>query len=137
MKKLRTFIIVASLVLVFILAGAHKISAFDALGNTCDSSDNSQSGIRANNSAVCSEKNSPGQSATSTQDTINKITNIMAVVAGIMAVVYILISGLSMIMSTGDSAKLQKARESIIYAAVGIVIIALARVIIATIVRYI
>ena len=52
-----------------------------------------------------------------------------------IAVVIIMISGLKMIMSSGDSKKLSDARNAIIYAAVGLVVIALARVIIEFILR--
>lgn len=65
---------------------------------------------------------------------IVKAANIFALVAGIAAVIIIIIAGINFIMSSGDAAKTGRARETIIYAAVGIVVIVLARTIITFIV---
>ncbi len=64
-----------------------------------------------------------------------KVANILAIAAGIIAVVMIMVSGLKMITSTGDSKKFGDARNGIIYASVGLVIVLMARVIIEFILR--
>lgn len=74
---------------------------------------------------------------TGDQSIVPKIANIIAAVGGVIAVVMIMVNGLTLITSNGDSAKLSKARESVIYAAIGIVVIVLARTIIAAIMRFI
>lgn len=50
-------------------------------------------------------------------------------VAGIVAVIFVVYGGISYITSSGDPNKVQKARQTIIYALIGIVIVALAEVI--------
>lgn len=67
---------------------------------------------------------------------IPKIANIAAAIGGVIAVVIIMMSGLTLVTSTGDSAKITQARNSIIYACVGIVVIIAARVIVGFIMRY-
>lgn len=71
------------------------------------------------------------------ESVIPKIANFAAAIGGVIAVVMIMVNGLTLITSTGDSAKLSKAREGVIYAAIGIVVIVLARAIIAAIMRFI
>jgi hypothetical protein len=68
---------------------------------------------------------------------LSRVANILAIVAGVIAVVMIMVSGLKMITSSGDAKKFSDARNGIIYAAVGIVVVALARVIIEFILRLI
>lgn len=70
-------------------------------------------------------------------DYINKIANIVAAVGGIIAVIMIMVNGLNLLMSTGDTGKVMKAKDGLIYASVGIVIIAMARVIVAFMLRFV
>lgn len=66
----------------------------------------------------------------SISNVISTIVNILSWVVGITAVIMIIIGGLLYVISTGDSTKAAKARNTIIYALVGLVIVALAQVII-------
>lgn len=68
---------------------------------------------------------------------VPRVANILAAVGGIIAVVMVMVNGLTIMTSTGDSAKINKARDGLIYAAVGIAVIALARVIVALIMRFV
>lgn len=90
------------------------------------------SGVQCNGAAakspVCSAPTS--DPLTGTNGVIVKATNIIALVAGIAAVIIIIVAGINFITSSGDSAKTGKARETIIYAAVGLAVIALSRAII-------
>lgn len=56
--------------------------------------------------------------------------SIFAVVIGVIAIFVIFIAGVTIITSSGDSAKISKARDSIIYASIGLVIAALAQTIV-------
>ena len=71
-----------------------------------------------------------------------KVANILAIVAGIIAVVMIMYGGLTYITSQGEvkrpdgrPGKVVVAKNTIIYASVGLVIVALARIIIEFILR--
>lgn len=59
----------------------------------------------------------------------NFITNILyaiIAVSGLVAVIYIVIGGITYMTSTGDSQKLEKAKKTILYACIGLAICALA-----------
>ena len=60
----------------------------------------------------------------------NRIVNLITAIAGFSAVVVIIVSGIQFITSSGDPQKINKAKNSILYASIGLVIVALARVII-------
>ncbi len=55
---------------------------------------------------------------------------ILQIIAGVMAVIYIIIAGLRYITSNGDSGKISSAKNAIIFACIGIAVVALSEVII-------
>lgn len=57
---------------------------------------------------------------------IQNILNAVIGISGIVAVIYIVIGGVSYMTSTGDPNKIQKARQTILYAVIGLIICALA-----------
>lgn len=54
----------------------------------------------------------------------------LSIVAGVIAVIMVVISGLKYITSQGDSGQIASAKKSLIYAIVGIVIVAFAQIIV-------
>lgn len=85
--------------------------------------------------AVCS---TPITNPVSGSDSlVTKIANIISVAGGVIAVIFIMIAGLTMVTSSGDTKKVTEARDTAIYASIGIVVIVLARTILAFITRYI
>lgn len=61
---------------------------------------------------------------------ITAVVNILSVIVGIVAVIMIVIGGFKYITSSGDANKTASARNTIIYALVGLIIVALAQVIV-------
>ena len=61
---------------------------------------------------------------------IDKVTNIIALVGGIAAVIMLIISGLLFVTAGGDAKGVETARNTIIYTLIGLVVIVLARFII-------
>jgi len=61
---------------------------------------------------------------------ISTIVNIFSIVVGIVAVIMIILGGFKYITSNGDSNNISSAKNTIMYAIVGIVIAALAQVIV-------
>lgn len=61
---------------------------------------------------------------------IVKATNLIALVAGAVAVIMIIIGGIKLITSNGEASSIAEARKTIIYALIGIVVIVLAKTII-------
>jgi hypothetical protein len=63
-------------------------------------------------------------------DTIKNIVNLITILVGIIAVIMIIINGFRFITSGGDSNAVASARNGIIYALVGLVVAALAQVLV-------
>ena len=57
---------------------------------------------------------------------IQNVLNAIIGISGIVAVIYIVIGGVSYMTSTGDPNKVQKARQTILYAVIGLIVCALA-----------
>lgn len=61
---------------------------------------------------------------------VGKIVNIISIIVGIIAVIMIIIGGFKYITSGGDAGKVTSAKNTILYAVIGIVIVALAQFIV-------
>jgi TRAP-type C4-dicarboxylate transport system permease small subunit len=61
---------------------------------------------------------------------IKKIINILSVIVGVVAVIMIIIGGFRYITSGGSSDKVTGAKNTILYAIIGLIIVALAQVIV-------
>jgi hypothetical protein len=77
-------------------------------------------------SAICKDKGTTTNPLTGSDGLIVKITRIIAVVAGVAAVLIIIISGLRYVLSNGDTAQTTNARNAILYAVVGLIVIVIA-----------
>lgn len=68
---------------------------------------------------------------------VQNILYTIIAISGIVAVVYIVLGGINYMTSTGDPGKVQKARQTILYAAIGLVVCALAFAIVNFTINYI
>ncbi len=68
----------------------------------------------------------PGTSTITIQDVITNILYTVIGITGIVAVIFIIVGGVGYMTSSGDSAKLKKAKDTILYAVIGLVVAALA-----------
>ncbi len=103
-------------------AGAETL---DNLNQQCDGA--------AAQSAICrdhSQVNNSENPVYGPNGVVTRASNIIAMVGGIVAVIMIIWAGLKFIMSTGDSAKTTSARNTIIYTAIGLAVIVLARAVV-------
>lgn len=72
--------------------------------------------LMVNKSVVCEKNNSDLKSVA------KNVINVLFWVVGVAAVIVIIYSGLQYILSTGDSGKVQKAKNTIVYAVVGLIV---------------
>lgn len=63
-------------------------------------------------------------------DLLKKVINIFSWIVGVVAVIMIIVGGLKYITSGGDSSNVSSAKNTILYALVGLVIVALAQFIV-------
>jgi hypothetical protein len=74
--------------------------------------------------------NNCGDNGTQVSNVIGTIITIFSAVVGIIAVIMIIVAGLQFITSNGNPQNVSKARMSLVYAVVGIVIVILAQTIV-------
>ncbi|HSX08472.1 MAG TPA: hypothetical protein VLG11_06300 [Candidatus Saccharimonadales bacterium] len=70
------------------------------------------------------------QGAGKVQGIVTTIVNYLSIIVGLLAVIMLIYGGLKYITSGGDSSKAASARSAIVYAVIGLVIVALAQVIV-------
>jgi hypothetical protein len=128
---LRLFIIFVTFFTICISLGFGRVdaAASGSLNTVCN--DSNLSAGSAGSSAFCKDKSTNSPVRVVLHDAINIITAI----AGFVAVIMIVVSGLQMVSSNGNPEKISTARNTIIYACIGLVVIALARIIIGFIIN--
>ena len=80
--------------------------------------------------AECSVDDSGQTAAQRVDQIVKQIINIMSLVVGVVAVIMIIIGGFKYVTSGGDSGNVSGAKNTILYAVVGLVVVALAQVIV-------
>jgi len=113
------------IILGFILFGALSF----ALPTTASAVDVLQDVCRQNASAdVCQDNNTNGQNPIyGPSGILTSLTRILSIVLGVVAVITIIIAGLKMITSGGDSSGVSTARRALIYAVIGLFVAAIAQ----------
>jgi cytochrome bd-type quinol oxidase subunit 2 len=76
------------------------------------------------------DETQPGGANDKVNKTITLVINIFSIVVGIVAVIMIVLGGLKYITSSGDSNNITSAKNTILYAIVGLVVVALAQFIV-------
>jgi hypothetical protein len=118
----RLILAVAVVLSTLFAVSAPALAATDVFENTC----HNQS---AANSAVC-DNVSNKDPVTGTNGILYKTTRIVSVIAGIAAVIMMMAGGFMYVTSAGDSGKATTARNTMIYAAVGLIVIGLGQALI-------
>lgn len=82
--------------------------------------------------AVCAGLGGCDEAATNTtvNSTVATVINILSLIGAVIAVIMIIIGGIRFVTSSGDSSATASARNTVIYSLVGLVIIALAQLIV-------
>lgn len=100
----------------------------DSAGRSCDVFKNVPCTGSNSRSPACQVKDA--NPLTGTNSTIAKVTRIIAFLAGLTAVLLIIIGGFMYVLSGGDSSKISTAKHTVIYALIGLVIVISAQTII-------
>jgi hypothetical protein len=141
-KKLNFLIVFFAIFIILPTYGIERVSA-SSLTTICGdkspngTNDGYTAGTNAgsgavSNSAFCSDQKNNNDPVIRT---LNDAINIITAIAGLVAVIMIIVSGLQMISSSGNSEKISNARNTILYASIGLVVIAVARIIIGFIIN--
>lgn len=92
-------------------------------------------GGAASSSAFCTDQGKTSNPLIGKDGTLYKVSKIIATIAAVTAVIMMVVGGFMYVLSDGDSGKVNTARNTLIYAGVGLVIIGVAQGIIALIVN--
>src|SRR5665213_2660785 len=122
MSKL-TKIILVTMTLIISFTPVSALAANDVLFN----GDCSSGGAT---SAVCQDSSSSTNPWLGSTGLLFKVSSLIALIAGVAAIIVILIAGMSFITSGGDPAKAQRARGALFGALIGLAVIVLAESII-------
>lgn len=88
-------------------------------------------GDRAATTSVCRDiKTQEGSDSNPVLNTLKIALNVLAFIAGAAAVILLIVNGLRLILSNGDSNGVSSARSGLIYVLVGLAVVVLARVIV-------
>lgn len=120
-KTALSFVISASILLAPVSASALSLSSAVYFGSA---------GSQASCDALAtlnSNESCGSNSSTSVESLIGTIINILSIIIGIISVVMIMVSGLRFMTSGGDANKVAAARQSLIYALIGLAVAALAQ----------
>lgn len=130
-KKIK--LIVAGLVATALLAGPVLVPATvfaqsTTLQNGLCQGANLQ--VSTAESPDCSTSVNPDATQTKVNNTITWIINVFSIVVGVAAVIMIIIGGLRYVISGGDSGNVTSAKNTILYAIIGLVVVALSQFIV-------
>ena len=112
MKSLIVSVLIVFATLVF---ATQIVSAQDPFEGVC-------SGGRAANSSVCSGSGTTDNPLFGASGVITKVAQILVIIAGVASVFMIMIGGFKYMTSTGDSAKVNSAKDTILYAIIGLIV---------------
>jgi|GEM_PF-102852 len=128
MKRIRAFIL--SIALALGLGGPIVLSAV-SYADPSDSAKGTVCETLGTQSDCMGGRNGEATGAGKISDTLQAVINIMSWIVGILAVVFIIVAGYRYITSSGDANKVNSAKNTLVYALIGLVIVALAQVIVA------
>ena len=119
MKRILAVVLILACSTIFSSVAFAATSLFDVCTNS-NSDTTSQS-------AACASKYDTNNPISGSNSIIVKITNFIALIAGLAAVILLIIAGIKYITSQGDTAGVKAAKASLINVLIGILVIVLGR----------
>ncbi|MBI1857055.1 hypothetical protein HY003_01405 [Candidatus Saccharibacteria bacterium] len=87
-------------------------------------------GVELNVDPNCDQAPDDAGSTQAVNDIVKLVINLFSIIVGVISVIMIIIGGLKYITSGGDSANVTGAKNTILYAVIGLVVVALAQFIV-------
>lgn len=124
LKKTTLFTALATFAAMLLLPlGIAGAQSFNPLDQACQDAN-------TRNTELCQETQNLDDPLVGPNGVISRVVNILSIVTAIIAVIVIVISGIRMITSRGEPNTVATARNTIIYAGIGIAVVMMARTII-------
>lgn len=115
MKQLLKILVTPALLLSTLFTAPVIVSAVDVC-----------SGVNAT-SMYCQNKS---EGETKVKSTIGNVTNLLLMAVGAISIIMIVVGGILFALSNGDSSRVTKARNTVLYAAIGLIVSLLASAIV-------
>lgn len=119
--------IIISILLVFGLCLAYSGTASAGLFE--GTKDEACTAVGASQAGKC-DQDKLDKSSSSLTKILNTIIDIISIIVGIAAVIMIIVAGFRFVTSGGDSGQITSAKNTLIYAIVGLIIVAFAQIIV-------
>ncbi|MDZ7785874.1 MAG: hypothetical protein U5L95_02005 [Candidatus Saccharibacteria bacterium] len=127
-KKIR--MLLTSFALTFGLVGAFAFTGPATVSAQIEGCEEGISGGLDCGSASTDEEGADANASERVDSIIKTVINVFSIVVGVVSVVMIIIGGLKYITSGGDSGNVTGAKNTILYAIIGLVVVALAQIIV-------
>lgn len=130
-KKFKNYLVALAMVMaagapVVITAGAYADNAIQqSVCSGVNTATQTGTGVGANTGCTGGT-----DAATKVSDIARLVVNILSIIVGVVAVVMIIVGGFKYITSGGDTGKVGGAKNTIIYAIIGLILVALAQIIV-------
>lgn len=124
-KTIVAAVVAATMIAVPLAVPAMASAATDPIQNCLSSG----ASLTISSGGACSGANN-STGANKVQSLVTTIVNIFSAIVGVVSVIMIIFGGFKYISSGGDSSKVTEAKNTIIYAVIGLVIVALAQFIV-------
>ena len=79
---------------------------------------------------VCDGVGGCNESPTRITSTVRNIVNLLSAIIGVVSVIVIVVAGFKYVTSAGDASKIASAKNTLIYAIVGLIIVAMSQAIV-------
>lgn len=124
-KKIRNIIVasIATLTAALVLVPAVVSAAPNVNDGLCQ-------GANLQVADGCSVADAEAAGTSAVNDIITLVINIFSIVVGVVSVIMIIVGGLKYVTSGGDSGNVTGAKNTILYAIIGLVVVALAQLIV-------
>jgi hypothetical protein len=126
MQKLKQILIVMAALLSFSV-GSLSMSAY---AQDCSNPATTSAQIQCGVNDAANKGDKPAGSGAQLSATVKKIINVLSVIGGALAVIMIIVGGVRYVVSAGNDSNVTGAKNTIIYAIVGLIIIAVAQVVV-------
>jgi hypothetical protein len=130
-QRIKNYVMTAATVLMVAVPGALSITmATSVSADNCAGVPSAIAGGAANASGGSVACGATDNTTSTVQNLAKEIVNIFSIIVGAASVVMIIYGGFRYITSGGDSSRVGNAKNTLIYAVVGLIIVALAQVIV-------
>jgi hypothetical protein len=136
-KKIKSYLMIVSAGLLLAGAGPALVAAGSAYAAGCNTIENNintgasdAGGDTGNGETGCTTGTGTGSVTSGLKTIATQVVNIFSIVVGVISVIMIIYGGFRYITSGGDSGRVGNAKNTLIYAIIGLIIVALAQLIV-------